>query len=425
MKSGLDEMRRTLREKEPIRPSARLSGLSRSDLAKTADSLQVEPSRLVSLLKGDLDWIVMKALEKDRRRRYETANGLAMDIGRYLDHEAIQARPPSWVYRLQKLVRRNRVVFIAGGAVALALVAGMGASTWLFLREREARQRAVAAEQQQAHLRHEAEIRQEITLASLLVSQDKFEDADKLLDEISLTEPTVEGAAVLRSVGEWLAIHSQWKQAANRFTHLLEVNRLDGWDVSSLDCLRLGPALIEQGDKTGYERFRDEAISRFIVAACPFPDRIVKISLLQPVNERVITALSPVAEATAKSVAASDAGGDPFQAAWHSVSLGLFEYRKDNYAEAEIWCRRCLAYPEYNAPRAATAHVILALACQRLGRPAEASSELASGREIIEGKFRGPIDRGTPVQGFWFDWVFARILLREATGAIEVSVAHR
>jgi tetratricopeptide (TPR) repeat protein len=425
MKAGLDEMRRTLREKEPIRPSARLSGLSRSDLAKTADSLQVEPSRLVSLLKGDLDWIVMKALEKDRRRRYETANGLAMDIGRYLDHEAIQARPPSWVYRLQKLVRRNRVVFIAGAAVALALVAGMGTSTWLFLKERDARQRAVAAEQQQAHLRHEAEIRQEITLASLLVSQDKFEEADKLLDEISLTEPTVEGAAVLRSVGEWLAIHDQWRQAANRFAHLQEVNRLDGWDVSSLDCLRLGPALIEQGDKTGYERFRDEAISRFIVAACPFPDRIVKICLLQPVNERLIAALSPVAEATAKSVAASDAGGDPFQAAWHSVSLALFEYRKGNYTEAEMWCRRCLAYPEYNAPRAATAHVILALACQQLGRTGEARSEMANGRDIIEGKFKVPIDRGTPVQGFWFDWVFARILLREAAVLVETPGPNR
>jgi len=421
MKSGLDEMRRTLREKEPIRPSARLSGLSRADLAKTADSLQVEPSRLVSLLKGDLDWIVMKALEKDRRRRYETANGLAMDIGRYLDHEAIQARPPSWVYRLQKLVRRNRVVFIAGGAVALALVAGLGTSTWLFLRERDARQRAVAAEQQQAHLRHEAEIRQEITLASLLVSQDKFEEADKLLDGISLTEPTVEGAALLRSVGEWLVIHNQWKQAANRFTHLLDVNQLDGWDVSSLDCLRLGPVLIEQGDKTGYERFRDEAISRFIVAACPFPDRIVKICLLLPVNERLITALNPVAEATAKSAAASDAGGDPFQAAWHSVSLALFEYRKGNYTEAEMWCRRCLAYPEYNAPRAATAHVILALACQQLGRTGEARLEMANGHDIIEGKFKVPIDRGTPVQGFWFDWVFARILLREAQIDLSVS----
>jgi len=185
----------------------------------------------------------------------------------------------------------------------------------------------------------------------------------------------------------------------------------------------LGTALVEQGDANGYGRFRQGAIARFIGAACPFPDRIVKISLLQPADGQVIASLGAVAEATAKSVDASDAGGDAFQAAWHSVSLALFEYRKSNFAEAEIWCRRCLAYPEYNAPRAATAHVILAMTCNRLNRAGEARMELAAGREIIEGKFRGQIDRGTPVQGFWFDWVFARILLREAAALTETSAS--
>jgi hypothetical protein len=90
-----------------------------------------------------------------------------------------------------------------------------------------------------------------------------------------------------------------------------------------------------------------------------------------------------------------------------------------------MWCRRCLAYPEYNAPRAATAHVILALACQQLGRTGEARSEMANGRDIIEGKFKVPIDRGTPVQGFWFDWVFARILLREAAVLVETPGPNR
>jgi len=419
MKSGLDEMRRTLREKEPARPSARLSNLPLPERIKAAQSLQLEPARLVSLLKGDLDWIVMKALDKDRSRRYETANSLATDIGRYLEHEAVEARPPSWVYRLQKLVRRNRVVFIAGGAVALALVAGMGTSTWLFLKEREAHQRAAAAEQQQARLRHEAEIREKIALTSLLVSQQKMDEADALLDELNLTEPSVEGAAVLRAVGEWRSLNNKWKQSVLRHNQLMKVNQLDGWDASSLDCLRLGPALVELGDTRGFEQFREESIARFIVSACPFPDRIVKISLLQPANERIIAALNATAAATAKAVVLADSGGDSFQAAWYSVSLALFEYRKGDYAEAETWCRRCLAYPEYNAARAATAHVILAMTCQKLDRLAEARTELAGGREIIEGKFKGATDRGNPVQGFWFDWVFARILLREATALLD------
>jgi serine/threonine protein kinase len=152
-RSGLGELRRTLRETEPQRPSRILTTLEGAELQSMAKRRHAEPPKLISLLKGDLDWIVMKALEKDRSRRYETVNGLAKDIERYLNNEPIIARPPSRRYRLRKLVRRNRVVFAAGGAVALALIVGLGTSTWLLFRERELRQRAVAAEREQARLR--------------------------------------------------------------------------------------------------------------------------------------------------------------------------------------------------------------------------------------------------------------------------------
>jgi len=95
-------------------------------------------------LSTDLDWIVMKALEKDRVRRYETANSLASDIQRYLADEPVVARPPSKLYRFQKLARRNKLAFAAAGAVAAALLIGLAASTWEYLKERTARQRAVA-----------------------------------------------------------------------------------------------------------------------------------------------------------------------------------------------------------------------------------------------------------------------------------------
>ncbi len=417
IKAGLDEMRRTLREKEPPRPSVRLTTLPREDLIKAADCRQLEPPRLISSLRGDLDWIVLKALEKDRSRRYETANGLAMDIQRHLNNEPVMARPPSWRYRFQKLVRRNRVVFAAGGAVAVALVIGTGTSTWLFLREREAHQRAVAAEQQQARLRHEAELREKITQAALLVSQEKFEAADALLNEISLTQPTVEGATVLRSLAEWHAVRNRWKQAADRFTLLLQVNQLDGWDSATLDHLRAGPVLIELGDPKGYERFREGAIARFTAAPCPATDRILKICLLLPADKKLMDSLIPFATATAKYFGEADVGGDVFQAAWLSVSLALWEYRTGNYPKAVEWSRRCLAYPEVNAPRTATARVILAMACQQLGRVGEAQAELLAGREIVESKFKSRV--GSPVQGFWFDWIFARILLHESSTLLE------
>jgi tetratricopeptide (TPR) repeat protein len=136
--AGLDEIRRIIREDEPPRPSTRLRTMLDADLTTVAKRHGTEPPRLVRLIRGDLDWIVMKALEKDRTRRYETANGLAMDIKRHLENETITARPPSGYYRLQKMVRRNRLGFAAVAAVLAALLAGLGLSTYLFVQEKKA-----------------------------------------------------------------------------------------------------------------------------------------------------------------------------------------------------------------------------------------------------------------------------------------------
>ena len=184
LESGIDGLRRTLQEREPKRPSAIVTTMHGTALTNMARSRHAEPLKLISLLQGDLDWIVIRTLEKDRARRYETANGLAMDVRRYLDNEPVVARPPSRVYRLQKLVRRNKVTFIAGTMVVLALVAGLGVATWFWHQELVARKRAVAAEQQalaaeeqQARLRLEAEDSGRITQAAFLISQDKIEEA--------------------------------------------------------------------------------------------------------------------------------------------------------------------------------------------------------------------------------------------------------
>jgi serine/threonine protein kinase/Tfp pilus assembly protein PilF len=133
-RSALDEILRIIREKEPPRPSARLTTLTEQELTTVAQRRQTERAKLPNLLRGDLDWIVMKALEKDRTRRYETANGFARDLQRFLDNEAVIARPPSKLYRFQKVVRRNKLAFAAAGAITAALLIGLGVSTWLFQR---------------------------------------------------------------------------------------------------------------------------------------------------------------------------------------------------------------------------------------------------------------------------------------------------
>ena len=102
IQGGLDAMRQIIREKEPLPPSTRLTTLPGDELTTTAKRRSVDTSKLLHQLKGDLDWIVMKCLEKDRTRRYETANGLAADIKRHLANEPVVARPPSTAYKIQK-----------------------------------------------------------------------------------------------------------------------------------------------------------------------------------------------------------------------------------------------------------------------------------------------------------------------------------
>src|SRR3989441_12320169 len=142
-------MGRTIQDKEPERPSTKLSTMAEGELTITAKRHHTEAPKLISSVRGDLDWIVMKCLEKDRARRYETANGLARDIQRHLNNEPVVACPPSNLYRFQKLVRRNKLACIAAAGIAAALVLGLCVATWGLVREREARNRAVAAEQDQ------------------------------------------------------------------------------------------------------------------------------------------------------------------------------------------------------------------------------------------------------------------------------------
>jgi len=172
MASGIDAMRKTIREKEPVRPSTRLtqrfgvppSGGGASALATRRTVANAGPPEggtpnrdaarihqlkvLIATLKGDLDWIVMKCLEKDRQRRYDTANGLAADLKRHLDNEPVTARPPSAGYRFQKAFRRNKLVFAAGASVATALIVGLTFSAWQAVRATRAEAQAIAEKAQ-------------------------------------------------------------------------------------------------------------------------------------------------------------------------------------------------------------------------------------------------------------------------------------
>ena len=193
IRSGLDAMRRTIREEEPARPSTRLSTLIEGELSAVAKHRHIDAPKLIHLLRGDLDWIVMKSLEKDRARRYETANGLAMDVQRYLADEPVVACPPSSLYRFQKLVRRNKGLFAAAGAVSLMLVLGVVASTWQAVR-------AGRAEREQGRLRRQAEAEKKTAQTEAGKSQQVAGFLKKMLEGVGPSKALGRDTTMLREI---------------------------------------------------------------------------------------------------------------------------------------------------------------------------------------------------------------------------------
>jgi serine/threonine protein kinase/Tfp pilus assembly protein PilF len=142
--AAFDEVMRIIREEEPPKPSQRLSTID--TLPSVAANRKTEPKKLRALVRGELDWIVMKALEKDRARRYETASGFASDIQRYLNDEPVVACPPSAAYRFRKFARRNKASLSTVTVIMVALLVGIAGTTWQAMRAARALGRAIEAE---------------------------------------------------------------------------------------------------------------------------------------------------------------------------------------------------------------------------------------------------------------------------------------
>jgi eukaryotic-like serine/threonine-protein kinase len=186
-KAAYDEIRRVIREEEPPKPSQRLS--TSESLPSIAASRHTEPTKLSNLIRGDLDWITMKALEKDRTRRYETANGLARDIQRHLADEIVEARPPSTGYRLRKFAKKNRAALTTAATIALLLVFGVVGTTFGVIRANRAAEAARRAMM-------EAEVQKEKALRSAEQEAEQRVKAEEAKKEAQAKE--VEANAVLQ-----------------------------------------------------------------------------------------------------------------------------------------------------------------------------------------------------------------------------------
>jgi len=184
--AGLDEVRRIIHEEEPPRPSTRLRTLNAAEQTTLAKHRQSDPPKLVHLIKGDLDWIVMKAMEKDRARRYETANGLARDVQRYLADEPIVARPPSKLYEFQKTFRRHKAGFLATAAIIAVLAAGIVMTTWQAVRATHAKHEALAAQASEKVQRQQAVAAEKAEAAEELAARQRAYASDMNLAKQAL-----------------------------------------------------------------------------------------------------------------------------------------------------------------------------------------------------------------------------------------------
>jgi serine/threonine protein kinase len=193
LRSGMQaEVQRIIREVDPLRPSARLARES-GTRAAAAERRRISPASLTSLLKGELDWIAMKAMEKDRTRRYETARGLGLDVERFLEGQPVSAAPPGAAYQIGKFVKRNRVGVVAGGLVALALVLGVAGTTVGLVRATAQRRIAEANAQEAAAQAQRASDAEREATVRLQESEATVEFLD---DMLGAADPTTKGKDV-------------------------------------------------------------------------------------------------------------------------------------------------------------------------------------------------------------------------------------
>lgn len=215
-RAAFHEVLRLIKDVEPPRPSLRLSGSD--SLPTIAAQRNIDPKKLRRSLTGELDWIVMKTLEKERSRRYETANGLARDIERFLNEEAVEACPPSTSYRMRKFVKKYRVKVAAVMAVVLTLVAGIIGTTWGLVRATIAERAATASEEKAVDSKKKA------IEALQLVTQER--DAKEMALQAESTQRHAAEHATTREIAQRMALETQLKEAS-RSDHAIAQDHLE------------------------------------------------------------------------------------------------------------------------------------------------------------------------------------------------------
>ena len=410
--NGYDAVMRTIREEEPPKPSTRLSSLNQEELGTVAAKRSAEPAKLNRLVYGDLDWIAMKALEKDRRRRYETPDAFASDVARHLSNEPVLASSPSVPYLVGKFARRHKAGLCVAAALLLLLLAGAAVSTWQAVRATRAehaqsllRQQAEQARADERQLRLQAEAREEIMQAEAFVRNGSPEEADKvmrtmppLLDEMNASN----AAAIYYSLGDWNARRAQWKEAATNYFQSIagQPANFDAYD-------RLAPVLVQSGDLAAFEQLRRQMLSRFGETTSPvIAGSIVRDCLILPWSGAELEQAGKIADAALK------AGSNHWAWNYLQFSKALAAYRQGDFKSAADSLQNPLRNQGKDIARDVEAYMVLAMTQHRQGYPGYARDALTTGLGLAA---RLPSsDNDLKDWKAWNDWVIAQALMREA-----------
>lgn len=436
--AGVTGMRRILMERESPPPSAAFHAMDAEARERIAAARQSEPAALLAMLRGDLDLVVLKALEKDRRERYETVNAFMMDLQRCLAHEPVLARPRSRAYLFGKFVRRNRFAVGATGAIVVSLALGLGTASAFYLRERSAREEqsrlrrmAEAAHAGERQRLSESKEWENFAKVSMLLSEGKTAEADAQLRETPLEsiQLSSQSAEVVRSLGNWNALRGRWHQAAECFMMLAKSDGKlpDEGMVSALDLLTTAPTLIESGRMEDYVRFQEWAVARFGDA----PDllsveRVLHTTLLAPAEPRFLRTLAPLV----KRLEGSEfdpkrlEGAWPREAAtWRALALAMLAYRLGEPARAQSWLVRAESFGVDRDYVRATIEPMTALIAWQAGDRAAAHAALKQSEQRLARAFDPELPAAYEpfgrYHGFWWDWGIARILAREARRQVD------
>jgi tetratricopeptide (TPR) repeat protein len=275
--------------------------------------------------------------------------------------------------------------------------------------------------EREALVRRRAEARELITKAVSLVNKNQMAEADQLVGTLSVSggKATV-GLAVFRALGDWAAVQGNWRRAAEYYSALVPLNRFEMPSLATQDYNKYAVVLSEMEDRRAYESVCRDYIKQFGDTANPrLIERMVKTCSLLPPSAALLAALSPLANTMRKSIP-TDADRNDGALPWQCMSLAVFEYRRGNYAEAVNWGNRCLSFTQGAATECvAVTQAILAMSYHQLGQAEQSRSALRKSRELVGERWKTPLTVNADSRGWWYDWVFARILEVEAGTTIE------